>query len=66
MASTFRSCKRSCNPENMIDSQIPDLDFTFLLTWVLFTRGCDLVLIFLTFVFTEMVIFERGRNSFFR
>ena len=47
MASTFRSCKRSCNPENVIDSQIPDLDFTFLLTWVLLSRGCDLVLIFL-------------------
>ena len=54
MASTFRSCKRSCNPENVIDSQIPDLDFTFLLAWVRLSRGCDLVLIFLTFVLTEM------------
>ena len=42
MALTFRSCKRSCKPENIIDSQIPDLDFTFLLAWVLLSRGCDL------------------------
>ena len=57
MASIFRSCKRSCNPENVVDSQITNLILTRFTGRVFFCRGFDLVSKFLFLSYRDGTFF---------